>query len=60
MAQPRNLDEALSQLLQSFADVGVSLRVLADLRRRSDQLREPLKITLADLRTLIDHTIALL
>ncbi len=60
MAQPRTLNDALESLIQAFGDTSASLRVLLDLRRRADQLREPLKIALADVRTLIDRTIELL
>jgi hypothetical protein len=60
MAQPDPLDDALTDLAQAFADIGLVLDVLRQLRRNADRLRAPLKDELGHLTPLMIRAMNLL
>jgi hypothetical protein len=60
MAQPDPLDDALTDLTQAWADIGLVLEILLQLRGSADRLRETLKDELGQLIPLLIHTINLL
>jgi hypothetical protein len=60
MAQPDPLDNALAELAQAFADIGLVLNIVRELRRNADRLREPLKDELGQLIPLMIRAINLL
>jgi hypothetical protein len=60
MAQPEDLDIALTDLAQAFADIGLVLNIVRDLRRNADRLREPLKDELGHMIPLLIRAMNLL
>jgi hypothetical protein len=60
MAQPDPLDDALTDLAQAFADIGLILNIVRELRRNADRLRDPLKDELGHLIPLMIRAMNLL
>jgi hypothetical protein len=60
MPQVDELDERLALLEQQFADLGLITRILRDRIAATDRLREPLRIELESLVSLIGDVLPLL
>jgi hypothetical protein len=60
MAQPDPLDDALADLAQAFADSGLILNIIRELRRNADRLRNPLKDELGHMIPLMIRAMNLL